>query len=55
MKLFALIMLIANPEGGQDAFVLDYDLSLPDCTTRMADFDIHQNMNIEFECEANLE
>lgn len=49
--LLMLIMLVANPNGGQDTFVVDYDLTLTDCGERLRDFDIHDNSNIEFHCE----
>lgn len=49
--IFMLLMFVANPDGGQDAFVMDYNLTKSDCDQRMLDYDIHANSNIEFACE----
>lgn len=49
--LLMLVMLVANPEGGQDKSVLDFDLTLSDCGDRLLDYDIHNNPNLEFHCE----
>lgn len=49
--LLMLVMLVTNPNGGQDAFVLDYDLTLSDCGDRLADFAYPTNSNLEFHCE----
>jgi hypothetical protein len=47
-----LIMLISNPvHGGTDAYVIDHDMSAYDCHVMKADFDVHDNPNVEFSCE----
>ena len=51
MKTFMLMMFIMNPNGGEDAYILDHDLSATDCEFRKADFNTHDNPWVNFSCE----
>jgi hypothetical protein len=51
MAAYMLILTLMNPLGFNDTYMVDYNMSREDCEEMVADYDIHQNPMISFECK----
>lgn len=52
---YLLLLVVLNPLGGEDAFIVDWDLSDVDCAVAMAAWDqAPENPNVYFVCEADV-